>query len=248
MAKHKPKIRLYINKNLSHQDCVDISDAQNHYLQNVMRLSTGDVINIFDGISGEYEAKIKIINKKNITLDIEKKVKDIKVSPDIWLIFAPVKKEQTDFIIEKATELGVSRIIPITTEFSVVKKIKKERYEARVIEASEQCRRLDVPQVEDMISFRNLLKKWDEERVLFFMDESGEGNDAFSVFNNSDSNGKVAILIGPEGGFSSFEMLELRKNKYVKPVSLGNRILRAETAAISALSCWQAISGDWRKK
>ena len=248
MVKHKPKIRLYVDKKISEKQEVELSETQRHYLQNVMRLSIGDIIRIFDGISGEYDAGIEVLNKKTCFLQVKEKIKEYVSSPDIWLIFAPVKKEQTDFIIEKSVELGVSKLIPIITDYGISQKINKERYKSRAIEAAEQCRRLDVPQVEDIKSLSDIINNWPQDRDLFFMDESGVGNDIFSVFSQDKRNSKAAILIGPEGGFSPQEMDILHNNAFAISVSMGHRILRAETAAVSALSCWQAMTGDWRMK
>ena len=239
------KIRLFSATPLS----ADIewlpNDAQSHYLLNVLRLKIGDEIKVFDGQNGEYVGKIVSLYKKNCTVKILQKVRDMKYCPDLWLLFAPVKKDKTDFIIAGATELGVSKIIPTLTKRTITERIKTERYEAQVIEACEQCRRLDVPQISDPQSLEKILETWSQDRILYFMDETGNGGDIQTVFKNA-STAKAAILVGPEGGFSDEELQLLRQKNFAKAVSLGERILRAETAVHAALSCWQAICGDWK--
>ena len=239
------KIRLFSATPLS----ADIewlpNDDQSHYLLNVLRLKIGDEIKVFDGQNGEYVGKFVSLSKKNCTVKILQKVRDMKYCPDLWLLFAPVKKDKTDFIIAGATELGVSKIIPTLTKRTITERIKTERYEAQVIEACEQCRRLDVPQISDPQSLEKILETWSQDRILYFMDETGNGGDIQTVFKNA-STAKAAILVGPEGGFSDEELQLLRQKNFAKAVSLGERILRAETAVHAALSCWQAICGDWK--
>ncbi len=176
-------------------------------------------------------------------LRILEKSADFRQSPDLWLLFAPVKKDKTDFIIAGATELGVRKIIPTITKRTISEKIKKERYEAQVIEAAEQSRRTDIPQVEDAQSLEKILKNWDSARILYFMDETGNGGSICPVFAKGPQS--AAILVGPEGGFEPGELEVLRGLPYARGVSMGRRILRAETAVMAALSCWQALCGDW---
>ena len=187
------KIRLFSATPLS----ADIewlpNDAQSHYLLNVLRLKIGDEIKVFDGQNGEYVGKIVSLSKKNCTVKILQKVRDMKYCPDLWLLFAPVKKDKTDFIIAGATELGVSKIIPTLTKRTITERIKTERYEAQVIEACEQCRRLDVPQISDPQSLEKILETWSQDRILYFMDETGNGGDIQTVFKNA-STAKAAIL------------------------------------------------------
>ena len=161
-------------------------------------------------------------------------------------MFAPVKKDKTDFIIAGATELGVSQIMPTITERTITERIKKERYEAQVIEACEQCRRLDVPLICNPQSLEKILKAWPQDRVLYFMDETGNGGDIQTVFKNAPTTKAAAILVGPEGGFSENELQLLRQKSFAQAVSMGKRILRAETAVHAALACWQATCGDWK--
>ena len=242
--KAERNIRLFVKNNLTEQKTISLPEAQSHYLINVMRCRQGDSVCCFDGISGEYKAEITVADKKGTILAIKEKKRDIGPEKDIWLLFAPLKKDKTDFVIEKAVELGVSKIIPVITARTNSERIKIERYEAQAIEAAEQSERLTVPEIEAAVSLEKLIKEWDKQRTLFFMDEHRQGNSAKQVFSLNQSE-KTAVLIGPEGGFDAIETATLNKCSFVKNVSLGPRILRAETAAIASLAVWQAISGDW---
>ena len=243
----KSKIRLFVEQDLAKTKCFNLDEKQTHYLFNVMKLEQGDEIVCFDNKNGEFIIEIVSISKKTCSVEIVEKTKDFVLAPDISLYFAPVKKDNTDFIIQKATELGVRRIVPTITARTITEKARKDRFIAQSIEAAEQSRRVDIPEVEDAISLEKVLSSWDKKRILFFMDETLNGQDILSVFSNKEYHHQpCAILVGPEGGFSDDELKTLRKLDFAKPVSLGKRILRAETAVIAALSCWQAILGDWK--
>ena len=242
----KKKIRLFVSLSLNEGKTLILPEKSSHYLCNVMRSQNNQTISCFNGNDGEFDCLIEAIHKKQTQIKVIKKTKSLQEQTDVWLLFAPVKKEQTDFIIEKATELGVSKIIPVITERTINTNIRKDRFEAQAIEASEQCGRISIPQISQETKLTELIKSWDNNRILFFMDEKGLGEScikAFSAFKNSP----VAVLTGPEGGFSEDEASLLRSQLFVKDVSLGPRILRAETAAVSALSVWQAVAGDWNK-
>lgn len=239
----KIKTRLYINQNLDTAETVNPSEEQIHYLNNVLRTCDGDKIAVFDGKNGEYIFKINKTGKKNIILKKIEKCRDFYLPPDLWLLFAPVKKDKTDFIIQKACELGVRKIIPTITQRTICERIKIERYQAQVIEACEQCRRVDVPEIHIPITLNDVIKGWDK-RKLFFMDETGNGNNINNSFTSSPA--EAAILVGPEGGFAEQELAMLRSLNFAQGVSMGVRIMRAETAVTAALSCWQAICGDWK--
>ncbi len=240
------KIRLFAKQKLNTELVWQPEEAQVHYLLNVLRLSEGDCIKIFDGQSGEYIGKICNCSKKSCSIQILEKTREMEVCPDLWLLFAPVKKDKTDFIIAGATELGVAKIVPTITRYTISEKVKKERYEAQVIEAAEQCRRLDIPLIEEPKSLEKILQNWPQERILYFMDETGNGENIQTAFQKENSSHKAAVLVGPEGGFSEEELQNLRQKDFAKGVSMGKRILRAETAALSALACWQALCGDWK--
>ena len=237
------QIRLYIPHCLSAESLIGLDESQSHYLIHVMKRQVGDSLLCFDNQSGEYECTIAETGKKHCTLAIQEQQKPYYLPPDIWLVFAPIKKDNTDFIVQKATELGVRKIVPVQTRYTISDRIKKERFVAQTIEAAEQCRRVDLPEVEDMTDFESLLKSWPIERKLYYLDETLNGLSPAQAFSNEN---KCAILVGPEGGFSKQELDQLRKSSFAAAVTLGPRILRAETAAVASLSCWQALRGDWK--
>lgn len=241
--KKKAKIRLYTEEKLFSGTEIVLNEKQAHYLMNVMKLSIGENLLMFDNEHGEFECEIVSCSKKNCLARVNEKTRDFTKCPDIWLLFAPVKKDQTDFIIQKATELGAAKIVPTITARTIAEKIKTERFESQSIEASEQCRRVDIPIISEAISLNKLLDNWDKSRILYFMDETGRGENVVNGFEASRK--KAAILVGPEGGFSEEELEKLRKLDFAKGVVMGKRILRAETAAAAALACWQIIAGDW---
>lgn len=236
-------IRLFIEDNIALNNTLTIEEKQAHYLINVMKQRVGNVIQLFNNKDGEFDAEIINVSKKNVEVLITKKTKDYSVSPDIWLLFAPLKKDQTDFVIQKATELGVRKIIPTITSRTNSEKVRIERFISQSIEAAEQCRRVDLPEISPAISLEKILQSWDKERTLYFMDETGKGINIIKAFSTKSP--KSAILVGPEGGFDKKELEILEKLDYTQGVTMGNRILRAETAVVAAISCWQAISGDW---
>lgn len=243
--KKEPKVRLFSKLPLRLEQELDIEESAAHYLLNVLRMSCGDSLKMFDNQSGEYNCEIVQCSKKSCRVKAIEKTRDFAECPDLWLLFAPVKKDKTDFITASATELGVRRIVPVITKRTICEKIKKERYEAQVIEAAEQSRRVDIPEVSEAINLEKLLQNWDSNRILYFMDETGNGGEISSLFAQAAKLKPSAILVGPEGGFETSELEQLRKASFAKGVSMGKRILRAETAAVAALACWQAQCGDW---
>lgn len=239
------KIRLFVNAPLQNGQKICLSEEQSRYLSAVMRVVSGEQILLFDGQSGEYSAEICSVGKKSVEVEILKTVRPFAASKDICLLFAPVKKDRTDFIIEKATELGVRQIVPVITRYTITEKTRTERFIAQAIEAAEQSRRLDIPKIAEPLRLVDLLKNWDNDRSLLFMDESGQGHAAAEVFASVPE--PLAILVGPEGGFSEEELHMLHTTPFAIPVSLGPLILRAETAVAAALSVWQAVGGSWKK-
>ncbi len=245
MTEEIAKIRIFHSGDLIIGTELPLNEENSHYLSNVMRLQIGDNVSVFNGVDGEFLCRIKNSSKKQVIAEVLKQTQPFKDVPDIWLLFAPVKKDKTDFIIEKAVELGVKKILPIITARTIVEKVKIERYQAQAKEAAEQCRRLEIPDILPEQKLEKLLSNWPQERRLFFMDESLQGKNVAQVF--AEEKGKPsAILVGPEGGFTTEEMQNLRQHPSVCSVSLGPRILRAETAVAAALSVWQAIDGDWK--
>jgi 16S rRNA (uracil1498-N3)-methyltransferase len=241
MAKN---FRLYTEEELISDKTIFLNEQQTHYLKNVVKISNQDTLHCFDNKNGEFLCEIISINKKNTEILVKQKTKPYNQSPDIWLLFAPLKKDNTDFVIEKATELGVRKIIPTLTTHTITNNIKTERYLAQAIEASEQSRRTDIPEISSPQTLQTILTNWDKERTLYFMDETLESLPFYELLKTSSSN-KSALLIGPEGGFSKEELNTLRNSSFAKGATLGPRILRAETASLSALSCWQMVLGDW---
>lgn len=243
----KIKIRLFVATPLIEQTSVSLDEAPSHYLIHVMKAKIGDPLLLFNAECGEFLAVIETISKKNVSVSLERQTRQPLSSPDVWLLFAPLKKDQTDFVIQKATELGCAKIVPVLTKFTITEKTRIERFKAQAIEAAEQSRRLDVPSIDDAVPLTKVLANWNKQRPLYFMDESGNGHDVFSIFGAARiaKENKAALLIGPEGGFSDDELALLRSLPFARGVSLGPRILRAETAVAAALSCWQALVGDW---
>lgn len=240
------KFRLYTKEELQENKTILLDENQTHYLKDVVKYSIGDTLSCFDNQNGEFLCQITNMNKKTTELIVKNKVKEFYSCPDIWLLFAPLKKDKTDFVIEKATELGVKKIIPTLTRYTITNNIKTERYIAQSIEASEQCQRTDLPIISTPQTLQDILQNWDSSRTLFFMDETLESKPFIEELKNT-KNTKSAILIGPEGGFSAEEISTLRNLSFAKGATLGPRILRAETAVTASLSCWQMILGDWRK-
>ncbi|MGL5837646.1 MAG: 16S rRNA (uracil(1498)-N(3))-methyltransferase [Sphingorhabdus sp.] len=233
--------RLFVDDALGEGREVRVEGGQAHYLLNVMRLKTADPVKLFDDRTGEYLATVAATGKRDMVLMIEAKLREREPAPDIWLVQALVKKDRLDWIAEKACELGIARFMPLLTQRCVVDKVKQERLRAQMIEAAEQCERNALPEIAPLQPLHLLLAHWPENRRLYFCDERGGKPFAKAVVD-----GPAAILIGPEGGFSDIENTLIRTHASAIPVSLGPRILRADTAAIAALSIWMALNGDWR--
>ncbi len=227
---------------------VALERAQSHYLTHVMRLAEGDAVALFNGRDGEWRAVIAGGGRHAATLHCENQTRPQRTEPDVWLAFAPLKKTPTDFLIEKATELGASRLMPVFTRHTAAERVKVERLRAHAIEAAEQCERLSVPEVAEPVTLERLLADWPAGRRLLVLDETGGGRPIADVLAGSGDGPPPVhgLLIGPEGGFAAAELDALRKLSFVTPLGVGPRILRAETAALAALSCWQALVGDWR--
>jgi 16S rRNA (uracil1498-N3)-methyltransferase len=243
----KTKARLFTNDALKAAAQITASADQAHYLLKVMRAGNGDRVVLFNGLDGEWISVIKDAPKKSCTLHVEKQLREQLVEPDLWLAFAPLKKSNTDFVIEKASELGVSRLLPVFTERTNTTRVKSERLRLIATEAAEQCDRLSVAQVMEPVSFAELIDQWPERRRLLVPDETGGGESLKSVLDGEQKT-LHGILIGPEGGFARSELDAMGNLPFVTRVGLGPRILRAETAALAALACYQAITGDWDQK
>lgn len=235
--------RLYLPQSLSAGMQIDLPKDQAHYLSTVLRKREGDAVRLFNGEDGEWRAAITEASKKSVSLTIGEQLRAPATMPDIWLLFAPIKKARTEFIIEKATELGAAQIHPVITARTQHPRLRMDRVRAQIIEAAEQTERLDIPQSFEPVKLMDLLSGWDAARTLVFADEAGDVPAAKTVL--AGLSGPAAILIGPEGGFDDKERTYLRSLPFVRPVSLGPRILRADTAAVSLLTLWQSACGDW---
>ena len=232
--------RLFVRASLGENLRVELEPGQANYLGNVMRLGVGAELLVFDGRSGEWLARIAEASKKRMTLAVERKTREPETIPDVWLAFAPVKRAQTNWLVEKATELGAARLVPVITQRTIAERVKLERLEAIAIEAAEQCGRTRLPEIAKPIVLKQFLAKRDSARRLYFADEGG-GEPLAPAFTP----GPALILTGPEGGFTEEERALVRAATNTVAISLGPRILRAETAALASLAAFMAIAGDW---
>ena len=245
---YKAKIRLYFPGKLSLKKRVKLENKQVHYLINVMRKKKDDTLLIFNSVDGEYLAKISQIYKKYIALTIVKKIRDVEAEIDLWILFAPVKKAPTEYIIQKATELGASKIFPVITDRTITKQINLKRMRDIAIEASEQCERLTIPEIFDLKKIKDVIESWDKKRTILYGDETiRKRNEIKFDFQNFHSKSLGAILIGPEGGFNNDEINYLRKKPFIKPIDLGPRILKSDTAVITSLVLWHCLNGNMKK-
>ncbi|CAN5328590.1 16S rRNA (uracil(1498)-N(3))-methyltransferase [soil metagenome] len=235
--------RLYVETPLGAGVAVPVEGNAAHYLLSVMRIAEGDAVLLFDGRSGEWAARAGSIRKRDLILTCEIQTKPLESVPDFRLCVAPIKKGRIELVVEKACELGVAEIQPVLTRRAVGDKLNGDRLRAQMVEAAEQCGRTTLPALADMVTLPQLLAGWTSERALFFADEQGGApmTEAFAT-----RPGPAALLIGPEGGFTDEERASIRAHPAAVAISLGTRILRAETAAIAATACWMAINGDWQ--
>jgi 16S rRNA (uracil1498-N3)-methyltransferase len=233
--------RLFVRTPLAGGVRVELDAAQANYLGNVMRLGVGAELLLFDGASGEWLARISGAARKRMTLTVERRTREAETVPDVWLAFAPVKRAQTDWLVEKATELGVAKLAPVMTQRTVAERVRLDRFEAIAIEAAEQCGRTLLPDIAEPVTLSQLLANRDVTRTLYFADETGGEPVAQAL-----KPGPALLLIGPEGGFTGEERAAVRAAENAIAISLGPRILRAETAALASLASFMALAGDWR--
>ncbi|MEM0989813.1 MAG: 16S rRNA (uracil(1498)-N(3))-methyltransferase [Pseudomonadota bacterium] len=255
MAHARAKIRLFVDAPLGADAGVgmdvSLTRDQAHYLFGVMRLGVGDALLVFNGRDGEWQAEVAEAGKRAGRLVCQAQTRPQTQPPDLWLCFAPIKKARTDFIAEKACEMGCARLLPVFTQHTNAERVNVDRLRAHAIEAAEQCGMVSVPEVAAPVSLTKLLEGWDPNRQILFCDETGEGPEARDLLTKVGASPSLrdapwAVLIGPEGGFSPEEAERLRQMPGTHAVSLGPRILRADTAAVAALTLWQATLGDWR--
>lgn len=240
-------LRLYTPADLVAGASVSLSDDQARYVLQVMRRTSGDPIHVFNGRDGEWHGGLVVSGKKSAQVNLEAQTRDQYEDPDVALFFAPLKRTAIDLLTQKATELGVAFLCPVTTARTNSDRVNTDRLTAIAIEAAEQCERLTVPRIQPPDTLTAVIENWPKDRTLYVLDETGEGTPIADVLqetqNQSASN--AAFVIGPEGGFTDSELDLLRGLPFSRAVSLGPRILRAETAALAALTCWQALRGDW---
>ena len=237
------KTRLFVSKKLSANILIYIKNKQYHFLKNVLRIKKEDNINLFDGLTGEWLSKVISINRDNIVLQIQNKLRDIPQESDLWLIFAPIKSYRMNITIQKATELGISRFIPILTEYTNQSKINFKNFELNIIEASEQSERLSIPTLEKTIKLDDLVDNFPSDRGLVFCDEGNENLPTIynALINETKKYKKWSVIIGPEGGFSEKERTIISSLSSCISVSLGKRILRSDTATTAAIFSIQSV-------
>jgi 16S rRNA (uracil1498-N3)-methyltransferase len=240
----RPRTRLHVPAALEAGGRASLGDGQAHYLRSVLRLQPGDRLLAFNGGDGEWLAEISALSKSAATIDLVERTRAPVPEPDLWLLFAPLKGGRTEYVVEKATELGVSALWPVFTRRSDVSRVNAERLAANAVEAAEQCERLSVPRLIEAATLEASLRGWDPARTLYVAAESGAAQDAPTAMAGKRGS-PSAVLVGPEGGFDRGELDLLAAMPFVERIGLGPRILRADTACFAALSVWQAVSGDW---
>jgi len=249
--------RLHVTSDLRQDGYLALDEAQAKYLTRVLRLGIGDSLRVFNGRDGEWRAQIDTVEGRSVLAKVIESVRAQTDTENLFLLFAPLKKANTDFVVEKATELGVTRIQPVMTARTNASRVRTDRLQKTALEAAEQTERLDVPVIAEAVSLQSGIEALPDDMVVVFCDEAGGAGDSawggpegdvspLATVLPSLETRSGAILIGPEGGFSDEERLWLRARDNVMPVALGPRILRAETAAVAALTLWQALRGDWR--
>lgn len=249
LAEPGSKVRLYVEAALGECARVEPSPQQAHYLLHVMRAKEGDRVSLFNARDGEWLARLVEVTKRNCAFACERRTRPQGETPDLWLCFAPIKKTPADYVVQKATELGVRALQPVVTRRTIVARVNLERMRANAIEAAEQSGRLTIPEIREPLPLEKLLAGWPRGRRLLFCDEAGEAlpiGEALAREGSRETIEPCAVLTGPEGGFDPAERDAIRACAFVTPVSLGPRILRADTAALAALSIWQSLCGDWR--
>jgi 16S rRNA (uracil1498-N3)-methyltransferase len=238
--------RLYVAAGLTAGSEIELGPGQAHYLQSVLRLGMGATVSAFNAVHGEWLCRIAEIGKGGMRLKVERQSRQPEFEGDLWLLFAPIKRARLDWLVEKATELGSSALLPVWTARTQVKRVNLQRLGAQAIEAAEQSERLSVPEIRAPERLERVLAAWPAERQLMVCDESG-GGEPISQAAAQLPSGPAALLVGPEGGLDQTELDAVGKLSFVRRVGLGPRVLRAETAAVAALAVVQAIAGDWRR-
>ena len=239
------KLRLHVDAPLQAGSRVEPGEAQRHYLLHVMRAREGESVLLFNGDDGEWLAEIAQVTRRDCALICQRQTRLQDKAPDLWLAFAPVKKTPAEYLTQKATELGVSLLMPVITEHTVARRVNLDRLRANAIEAAEQSERLTVPEIRQPQSLTACLQAWPAGRGLLFCDEGGDADPITDALARAGRRDGWGVLTGPEGGFAPEERRLIRQHGAVLPVTLGPRIMRADTAALAALAIWQAQLGDW---
>jgi 16S rRNA (uracil1498-N3)-methyltransferase len=238
--------RLYVTDNLAADTAITLGEDQAHYLAHVLRLKAGGPLRLFNGRDGEWRGAVSLIKKRAVEVAIREQLRPQHPEPDVWLCCAPIKRAHFDFMVMKATELGVSVLQPVLTDRTQAREVNTERCRAIAIEAAEQSERLSVPAIHPPVTLERLIANWPAGRLPLLCAEYGEAAPAGVVLPPLAASTHIAVITGPEGGFAPAEMRHLRQIPKSVPIRLGPRILRADTAALAAIACWQALCGDWR--
>ncbi|MDF1686325.1 MAG: 16S rRNA (uracil1498-N3)-methyltransferase [Parvibaculaceae bacterium] len=245
------KCRLFVNAPLEPDATYEPDKNQSHYLIHVMRLKLGESVLLFNGVAGEWRAQVSQLGKRGLTLSVVEQTRPHQSLPDIWLLFAPIKRARLDYMVQKAAEMGAGKVMPVMTRRTMVSRVNEDRLRANLVEAAEQCGLVSVPSLEPALKLDAVLDRWAEMapgRRLIFCDETAQSGAALESLQALKSGGEpLAVLIGPEGGFDPGERARLLKRDDTVVLSLGPRIMRADTAAVAALSVVQLVLGDWQK-
>jgi 16S rRNA (uracil1498-N3)-methyltransferase len=237
--------RLFVDTALAPGAEIHLDRAQSNYLLNVLRMKPGDVVLLFNGRDGEWRAGLEESHRKSAVLTVESETRTQPTPPDLHYLFAPLKQARLDYMVQKAVEMGVGRLRPVITQHTQVQRLNLERMRANAVEAAEQCGVLSIPAIDEPTPLATLIDAWDPGRALVFCDEGTDKTDPVAALAKVPP-GALAVLVGPEGGFSAAERAALRALPFVTLLPLGPRILRADTAAVAALALVQAVRGDWR--
>jgi 16S rRNA (uracil1498-N3)-methyltransferase len=243
MAKTTP--RLHVETPLSEGAEFALAQEQGHYLVHVLRQTSGDTVSLFNGNDGEWLAYITTVTKKSVQVRIERLTAEVQAPPDIDYLFAPLKHARLDYMVQKATELGARRLRPVITQRTIAERVNLDRMKANAVEAAEQCNLVFVPEVLEPLPLAKVLAGWDPSRRLIYCDETASVANPVEALKNITP--PAAVLVGPEGGFTSEERAHLKSLNFVTAISLGPRIMRADTVAIAALALVQATIGDWKR-
>ncbi len=238
-----PAVRLHLDEALAAGVVVDVGPARSHRLGAVLRMGPGDAVIVFNGRDGEFHTVVESAARRRYTLRLGDRLRRPEPESDIWLLFAPIKRGPIDFLVGKATELGAAAVWPVTTTRTTARRVGLGRLRCHAVEAAELCGRTSVPELRPPVPLDRALRGWPADRRLFWCDEGGGGRAAATAF--SEAPARAALLVGPEGGFTEAERTRLRSHPAASAVDLGPRLMRAETAALAALACWQAAAGDW---